>query len=504
VFVLQGPIDPRQEMFVGRAAELATMEVWLRAPRCVGAVLGARQTGKTSLLLRAREVLGDQYGLVFVNLEAIESASPQICFAFVAEEILEQLTLSRSPEDRVPEDGPSFLRFLRRLATEIRQPRVGVFLDEVGALPQATSHRLSHTIRAIFTNRHLHRELERYLFLLAGSSDLLELTTGRNSPLKNVTESIYLADFGPDESRRVLREGFQSMDAVLTPVVEEAILAWTSGHPYWTQLLGWNSAAEAAQTAEDVDRVTRQLLDREDRNLPHLRRGLAEATDASRRALDQILGVVEAPPFSRHDSAVAPLELLGIIKEVDGRCAVRNRLYEEVLHEWRPAAARARTTEAWNPALRISQPLSVFVSYAHADETLRIELGKHLSVLERQGLISTWHDRMLGAGADWTDTIDQRLEEAQVILLLISADFVESKYCYDVEMKRALERHAARQALVVPVMLRPVALAGLPFGTLQALPKDAKAITDWVNRDSALVDVTEGLRIAIREFISRI
>ena len=87
---------------------------------------------------------------------------------------------------------------------------------------------------------------------------------------------------------------------------------------------------------------------------------------------------------------------------------------------------------------RPSSAVSVFVSYSHADEGLRKELGKHLSVLERQGIIATWHDRMIGAGTEWEGAIDAHLNEAGVILLLISADFVGSQYCYDVEMKRAL------------------------------------------------------------------
>ena len=144
------------------------------------------------------------------------------------------------------------------------------------------------------------------------------------------------------------------------------------------------------------------------------------------------------------------------------------------------------------------RPVSVFVSYAHADEKLRRELGKHLSVLERQALISTWHDRMIKAGTEWEGSIDNRLEESQVILLLVSSDFVDSKYCYDVEMKRALERHERGDALVIPVILRPVSMSGTPFAKLQALPRDARAVTDWPNLDSAFVDITEGVRTALQ------
>jgi hypothetical protein len=139
----------------------------------------------------------------------------------------------------------------------------------------------------------------------------------------------------------------------------------------------------------------------------------------------------------------------------------------------------------------------VFVSYSHVDEKLRKKLGTHLNVLARQGLISTWHDRMIGAGSEWAGAIDAHLEDSHVVLLLISSDFIASSYCYDVEMKRALERHESRDALVIPVILRPVLLKGSPFAMLQALPRDARALNQWPSFDAACVDVVEGVRDAV-------
>jgi O-acetyl-ADP-ribose deacetylase (regulator of RNase III) len=151
---------------------------------------------------------------------------------------------------------------------------------------------------------------------------------------------------------------------------------------------------------------------------------------------------------------------------------------------------------------RPSSAVSVFVSYAHEDEDLREELRKHLWVLEKQGLIASWHDRMIGAGTEWEGAIDSRLNSARVILLLISPDFISSRYCYDVEMTRALERHERREALVIPIILRAVRLKGTPFAKLQALPKDAKPVVTWRDRDTAFVDVTDGLCNAIEDIVS--
>src|SRR6266496_2569771 len=119
-----------------------------------------------------------------------------------------------------------------------------------------------------------------------------------------------------------------------------------------------------------------------------------------------------------------------------------------------------------------TMPIEVFYSYAHEDEPFRQQLEKHLSTLRLQGLITQWHDRHILAGTDWSETIDTHLENASVILLLISADFLASDYCYGIEMKRALERDAANEARVVPILVRPVDWTDAPFAHLQALPTD--------------------------------
>jgi hypothetical protein len=109
-----------------------------------------------------------------------------------------------------------------------------------------------------------------------------------------------------------------------------------------------------------------------------------------------------------------------------------------------------------------SEGIEVFISYSHKDELLWNELEKHLSILKRQKLILTWFDRKIGAGEEWKGQIDEHLDSAQVILLLISADFLASDYCYDIEMIHAMERHESGEARVIPIILRPVDWAGAP------------------------------------------
>ena len=141
--------------------------------------------------------------------------------------------------------------------------------------------------------------------------------------------------------------------------------------------------------------------------------------------------------------------------------------------------------------------IEIFYSHAHEDEKLRTHLEKHLSIMKRQGVIRDWYDRKITAGEEWGGAIDIHLESAHVILLLISADFLASDYCYDVEMNRAMERHETGKARVIPIILRKVDWRGAPFGKLQALPKDAKPVTSWSNIDEAFTNIAEGIRSAV-------
>lgn len=142
-------------------------------------------------------------------------------------------------------------------------------------------------------------------------------------------------------------------------------------------------------------------------------------------------------------------------------------------------------------------PARVFLSYAHEDEDFKNDLIKHLALLKRQSVIETWHDREMTAGDEWKGEINSNLEKADVVLLLVSADFLASDYCCDIEMRCALERHESDNAKVIPIILRAVDWHAAPFGKLLALPKDGIPITQWPDRDSALTDVARGIRTAI-------
>jgi len=144
------------------------------------------------------------------------------------------------------------------------------------------------------------------------------------------------------------------------------------------------------------------------------------------------------------------------------------------------------------PVIERERAARVFVSYSHKDERQLNELKTHLSPLERLKLIETWYDRRIVAGEDFGEKINENLDSADIILLLVSADFIASNYCYEKEMARALERLAKNEARVVAVIVRDVNWRVIPeLSRLVAVPKDGKPVTNWPRKDTAWRDVSE-------------
>ena len=139
----------------------------------------------------------------------------------------------------------------------------------------------------------------------------------------------------------------------------------------------------------------------------------------------------------------------------------------------------------------INKSMKLFISYSHQDESFKDQLEKHLAILKRQNFIETWNDRMISASANWKNEIDNALEKADIILLLVSSDFCASDYIWDIEMKRALEKHDNKTALVIPIAIRPCSWKAAPFSYIQGLPRDLKPISQWENKDLAWQKVTD-------------
>ncbi len=144
--------------------------------------------------------------------------------------------------------------------------------------------------------------------------------------------------------------------------------------------------------------------------------------------------------------------------------------------------------------MQTNKTVEVFCSYAHDDEIWLRKLETHLSLSKRQGLLTLWYHQLISPGTNRQEVIDTHLETADVILLLVSADFLASDYCFGIEMKRALERHQKGEAQVIPILIRQVDWKHAPFAHLPILPTDAKPLALWADKDAALADVSKNLR----------
>ncbi len=143
------------------------------------------------------------------------------------------------------------------------------------------------------------------------------------------------------------------------------------------------------------------------------------------------------------------------------------------------------------------KPFKVFISYSHNDMFLRKELDKHLTELRNANIISVWTDSEIRPGTEWETQIREQLNSAEIILLLISSDFMASAFCRSIEMVEAMERHKSDTARVIPIILRSVLWEISPFGKLQALPltpdKRPLPVTSWPLRDDAFTNIARGI-----------
>jgi HEAT repeat protein len=155
--------------------------------------------------------------------------------------------------------------------------------------------------------------------------------------------------------------------------------------------------------------------------------------------------------------------------------------------------------EIFHDIIPPGKTISLYFSYAPADEALQTQLTNHLTLLERQGIITSWSQRQILPGDEPAQVINKQLNTADIILLLISANSFADDTCYNLEIQRAIERHQAGEARIIPILLRPVNWAGAPFSQLEVLPKNHQPVTTWADQDEAFCEIAEGIRAVAME-----
>lgn len=147
----------------------------------------------------------------------------------------------------------------------------------------------------------------------------------------------------------------------------------------------------------------------------------------------------------------------------------------------------------------MARPIEIFFSYAHEDGAFMDAVREHLINFQYEGKIEKWHDRMIPPGTEWRGEVDYRLRRSRIILLLVSVNFLKSRYIFHVEMKEALARHASGESRVIPIILAPCLWKRTALAELQVLPAEGKPITQWGDGVSAYADVAEGIMQVVDE-----
>jgi hypothetical protein len=146
------------------------------------------------------------------------------------------------------------------------------------------------------------------------------------------------------------------------------------------------------------------------------------------------------------------------------------------------------------------RPISIFYSYYREDAIFQQKLDEHLSDLRRSRLITTWSDQQMRPGTDWQQEIEAQLKSANIILLLVSSRYLNSNYCYDVEMKKALEQYYERGAYVLAILLSPTRWETTPLQQLPVLPVGEKPITEWQDQDKAFLNIADSISKIVTAF----
>lgn len=482
------------------------------------AVLGGRRCGKTSLLKQLAADL-QTTGLApftplprLLDIQGLDRLSPGLLFHQMYSLMVDSIA---APEFSLQNSDRIYQQFLTavKAAASLLTQRHGsdwlvIFLiDELDtAITSLPDDQFFQNLRHLLMMSDFH---SRFRVVASGVTGMAKLISSGSSPLNNLRNK-HLGILTEKQARQLVLYGFPDR---LDRELERTLFQLTGRHPYLLQGL----LEKLWDARPDLDKRTLKEASREFLREHHDFERWLESFGPAEHAIYQALADVPESTLHardiRHkiapelvpdiDDALTILSYHGVIDDSDpDEPQIAGTMFRDWYHSNAPLQKPAKDT-AKPVAPQQPQAIRVFYSYSHKDEAFREELETHLSLLRRQGVIDAWQDRKITAGQEWAGEIDHNLKTAHVILLLVSADFLASDYCYDIEMKAALKRHDDGEACVVPIITRPVDWSGALFGKLQALPKDAKPVTTWQNRDEAWVNVAQGIRRAVEELRKR-
>lgn len=135
-----------------------------------------------------------------------------------------------------------------------------------------------------------------------------------------------------------------------------------------------------------------------------------------------------------------------------------------------------------------------FISYSHSDEYVVKRLHTHMSQLKREGTLTSWFDGEILAGSSLDENVKLELDRAELFIAIVSPDYLNSAYCYDIEFQDALSKFQVGKVRIIPIIAQPCDWKRSPFGKFKAIPKDGKPISDWTNENNAFLNIIDELR----------
>ncbi len=370
IFKTRGPLDPvTDNKIIAPRPELDQLERAAQAPRVDAyfAILGSRQTGKTTLLYQLHHRLRPRgYGVALLDLASVRDQPEQQLYHFVADELRTALAellppSALKPDAPLPSNPAEFRQFLLNLARQARTTRIVILLDEADAVAPAYANAFYGMIRGVHGGRHLEDEIAfgKYLFVLAGATEVNRLTNGPNSPL-NIATRVFLEDLTL-ASVQMLVNNFTRSGISAPPETAQWLYDQASGHPYLTQRLCQLIELEhpATITLANVQRATDEIL-RSDDHLAKLIYDVNENTEGSAQLRKIVAGT--PTPFSRVNALTARLELIGAIREHARQCQVRNAIYRATLQaQWSMSDPPKPAPKRFSPIALIAAILALIV-----------------------------------------------------------------------------------------------------------------------------------------------
>lgn len=462
-------------------------------------VKGNRRIGKTSLLRQIQRRLGNNSGVIplYLNLEGTKNLYD--IQKFFQRALKEACKLAKVEAFQCPED------FLEAFACSLEACSALGFqyfllIDEAEQLLHLPTNVLSIFHREI-TNTH-----DNLTVVISATNRLQELYH------YDIEGANFLDNFSIHHIGCLSREGAielicQSQHPnckldIPSSVIND-IIFYAGTHPYLIQRLCFNlfeknTLRDLSEQDLVLDKSLRNFFEVDFKHLDDLQKQILLQFEWQKKLSVEAFEKISRPTLN---AALKELKELGFLYHDIDQYTLSNYFLAQWLEEKRLELNPEKKT-----SLTIKNPpmpkLNVFISYAHKDEAFKEALDTHLTMLKRSDKIATWNDRAILAGTEWDDEIKEQLEQAQIIILLVSASFLASKYIWENELTLAMEWHKRKEVRIVPVFIKPCDWKDAPFGSVQGLPRDAKPVGDPDN-DEAWVGVAKGIRDLVDDLLQK-